>query len=420
MEESFQSNKPCMNQDYPEFREFFEINDLKAQLQAKTTLIYNLKNQIKSVKEASNEAKVKNDIDVIETIKIELEHITPHYLPKIRESAPAKPHHVNAPSSSRNSKKESYSSNDMALIYFLEEGRKKTQERNRIPIPRDMASARTHRTPNTYTRNPMNISRCLHVSKSSCVPSNVVPLVDHSRNSSFFLDSKHFVCSTCQKCVFNANHDNCITKFLKEVNSRAKVQSHKTRNNNKPVEPKSHTQKPSRQIGIGQMFSLNKSSAVHEKPQTPRSCLGGNQRVEFPRLLVLGGYPLERCSSIAQPMLTRSPLVDLAHPFESPAAGETFMDFVNEHDYLEENITFTKDQSRLCNVTGDDNLLVNLKFVPKGKKDEVFGMPIPKELIREAIQQSPYYQQYQEMVARKPTAKEGRKKKTVSKAEQTK
>ncbi|GJU10822.1 hypothetical protein Tco_1133218, partial [Tanacetum coccineum] len=53
-------------------------------------------------------------------------------------------------------------------------------------------------------------------------------------------------------------------------------------------------------------------------------------------------------------------------------------------------------------VTGDDFLLGNLKFVPKGEKDEVFGMPIPKELITEAIQTLPYYQQYQEMVARKP------------------
>ncbi|GJZ59740.1 hypothetical protein Tco_0615556 [Tanacetum coccineum] len=62
------------DKDSPEFHEFFEINELKAQLQAKTTLICNLKNQIKSVKEASNEAKVKNDIDVIETINIELKH----------------------------------------------------------------------------------------------------------------------------------------------------------------------------------------------------------------------------------------------------------------------------------------------------------------------------------------------------------
>ncbi|GJW17692.1 hypothetical protein Tco_0025128 [Tanacetum coccineum] len=72
-EEIFQSNKPCKNQDAPEFCEFFEINDLKAQLQAKTTLICNLKNQIKSVKDASNEAKVKHDIDVLKTINIELE-----------------------------------------------------------------------------------------------------------------------------------------------------------------------------------------------------------------------------------------------------------------------------------------------------------------------------------------------------------
>ncbi|GKE72941.1 hypothetical protein Tco_1534982, partial [Tanacetum coccineum] len=57
------------------------------------------------------------------------------------------------------------------------------------------------------------------------------------------------------------------------VNSHVKVQSPKTRNNNKPVEPKCHTQKPSRQIAIGQRFSLNKSSDVHEKPNIPRSCL---------------------------------------------------------------------------------------------------------------------------------------------------
>ncbi|GJU07271.1 hypothetical protein Tco_1123701 [Tanacetum coccineum] len=63
-----------LEKDAPEFHEFFEINDLKAQLQARTTLICNLKNQIKSMKDASNEAKVKNDIDVIETINIELEH----------------------------------------------------------------------------------------------------------------------------------------------------------------------------------------------------------------------------------------------------------------------------------------------------------------------------------------------------------
>ncbi|GJR92282.1 hypothetical protein Tco_0264456 [Tanacetum coccineum] len=103
--------------------------------------------------------------------------------------------------------------------------------------------------------------------------SNGGPLIDHSRNFNSFSDSKYFVCSTCQKCVFNANHDDCITKFLKEVNSRAKVQSPKSRNNIKPAKRIPNVNKPERWISKGYRFSPNKSSAVHEKPNTPRSCL---------------------------------------------------------------------------------------------------------------------------------------------------
>ncbi|GJU17503.1 hypothetical protein Tco_1145469 [Tanacetum coccineum] len=198
--------------------------------------------------------------------------VTPHYLPKVRESAAAKPHQVNAPNYSRNSHKESYGSNDMVHAYFLEDARKMTQDKTRIPSHKDMASTRAHCTPNACTPKPRNIYRSSPVSKCSGGMSNGEPLVDHSRNSSFFLDSKQFVCSICHKYIFNTNHDDCITKILNKVNSRAKVQSPKIRNNN-PVEPKNHTHKPGRQNGIGQRFSLNKSSAVHEKPHTPRSCL---------------------------------------------------------------------------------------------------------------------------------------------------
>ncbi|GKB82269.1 hypothetical protein Tco_0949164 [Tanacetum coccineum] len=50
--------------------------------------------------------------------------------------------------------------------------------------------------------------------------------------------------------------------------------------------------------------------------------------------------------------------------------------------------------------TGDDFILGNLKFVPKGETVEVFGMAIPDPLITEAIQQSSYYPKYLEMVLR--------------------
>ncbi|GJX06278.1 hypothetical protein Tco_0194210 [Tanacetum coccineum] len=142
--------------------------------------------------------------------------VTTHYLPKRRESAHAKPHYMIAPSSSR------YSSNDIVHNHYLEEAKKKTQE--------------------------------------------------HSRNSRNFSDSKHFVCSTCQKCVFNANHDSCVTKFLKEVNSRAKVPSNKTTNRNKPVEQIRVATKPNRQIPTGHGFSIKRTSTVHEKTTSPRSC----------------------------------------------------------------------------------------------------------------------------------------------------
>ncbi|GKE68864.1 hypothetical protein Tco_1526936 [Tanacetum coccineum] len=175
--------------------------------------------------------------------------VTPHYLPKVRESAAAKPHQVNAPNYSRNSHKESYGSNDMVHAYFLEDARKMTQDKTRIPSHRDMASTRAHCTPNACTPKPRNIYRSSPVSKCSGGISNGEPLVDRSRNSSFFLDSKQFVCSICHKYIFNTNHDDCITKILNKVNSRAKVQSSKIRNNN-PVEPKNHTHKPGRQNGI--------------------------------------------------------------------------------------------------------------------------------------------------------------------------
>nr|GEX06763.1 hypothetical protein [Tanacetum cinerariifolium] len=202
--------------------------------------------------------------------------VTPHYFPKVRESAPAKPHHVNAPRSYRNSKKESYSSNDMAHNYYLEEAKKKTQDKNRNLKPMEMPFAKTHHTPNACTPKPRSnnqTSRNWPASKSCEEMLKAVQKADHSRNPSSFSDFKHFVCSTYQKCVFNANHDASITKFLKEVNSRAKIQPNKTRNSNKPIDPTSHTQKPGRKIITGHSFSPNKSSPVYEKTNTHRSCL---------------------------------------------------------------------------------------------------------------------------------------------------
>nr|GEX03163.1 monodehydroascorbate reductase [Tanacetum cinerariifolium] len=65
----------------------------------------------------------------------------------------------------------------------------------------------------------------------------------------------------------------------------------------------------------------------------------------------------------------------------------------------------------------EDFKLDNLKFVPKGEIDEVFGMPIPDELVSNNIRNAPYYNAYQEMVAKhdwKVAAEKEGNKKTVS------
>nr|GEU34384.1 hypothetical protein [Tanacetum cinerariifolium] len=76
---------------------------------------------------------------------------TPYYFPKVQDSVIAKPSHMIALGSSRNSSKESYGSNDMAHKYYLEEAKKKTQDKNTNLKPREMPSARTYHTPNACT-----------------------------------------------------------------------------------------------------------------------------------------------------------------------------------------------------------------------------------------------------------------------------
>nr|GEZ92919.1 hypothetical protein [Tanacetum cinerariifolium] len=168
-----------------------------------------------------------------------------------------------------------FSSNDMVHNYYLDEASKKTQERDRNLKTSVMPSARFQSTTNGSKQKPKSTNHStisLSVSKSSYVTIAVVRIADHSKNSNYFLDSKHFVCSTCHKYVFNANRDASITKFLKEVNFHVKNQSNKTRNSNKLVEQKSHTQEHSRKIFTGHRFSFNKTFVMYEKT-SPRSDL---------------------------------------------------------------------------------------------------------------------------------------------------
>ncbi|GKE83672.1 hypothetical protein Tco_1557414 [Tanacetum coccineum] len=174
-------------------------------------------NAFKSERSQMSKLRFASQVDVNNNLS---RPVTQHYLPKRRESAFAKPGHMIASSESRNSSKNMprFSSNDMVHNHYLDEARKKTQERDRNSKTSVMPSARFQSTADGSKPKPRSnnqTSRSLPVSKSSGITSNSVPLVDHSRNSSSFFDSKHFVCSTCQKCVFNANQKCPFNKIPK-------------------------------------------------------------------------------------------------------------------------------------------------------------------------------------------------------------
>ncbi|GJV93065.1 hypothetical protein Tco_1540878 [Tanacetum coccineum] len=73
-QEIFQRDNPVSNQSAPSFDQLFELNELKAQSQEKDTVIKKLKERIKVLSGIKNEDKIKQELEEIETINIELDH----------------------------------------------------------------------------------------------------------------------------------------------------------------------------------------------------------------------------------------------------------------------------------------------------------------------------------------------------------
>ncbi|GJS61069.1 hypothetical protein Tco_0655853 [Tanacetum coccineum] len=202
-----------------EREQYFEIQDLKAQLQDKNIAI-------------------------------------------ISKSTFAKPYDVNAPSPSRNSPKhvsfqspkEYVGSNDMVHNYYLEEAKKKAQLQKEKALNTKPSMQQYARLPNTAN--------------------------EPHRTSKAFLKVNDLACSKCTKCIFQwPNYDewHLQISFQRYIPvpllSKNDTQSHKTTKRYMPIEKKYDSKKHDRHIPIGQKFSPNKSSAVYLKTTPPRSGL---------------------------------------------------------------------------------------------------------------------------------------------------
>ncbi|GJV22589.1 hypothetical protein Tco_1371609 [Tanacetum coccineum] len=244
-------------------------------------------NAFKSERPQMSKPRFASQVDVNKNLS---RPVTQHYLPKRRESAFAKPDHMIA---SRNSSKNMprFSSNDMVHNHYLYEAKKKTQERDRISKTSVMPSARFQSTDDGSKPKPRSTDHSTSsfpVSKSSCVTIVVVPIANHSKSSNSLSDSNHFVSSTCHKCVFNENHNACITTFLKEIFK-------------------------------GHRFSPNKTSAVYEKT-SPRFDLKWKPTVRIFKTVGLRWIPtgkiLASCTSKDDSEPTHGSNVDIPNIHE--------------------------------------------------------------------------------------------------------
>ncbi|GJS01314.1 hypothetical protein Tco_0317822 [Tanacetum coccineum] len=218
--------------------------------------------------------------------------VTPHSWRQVRKSSFAKPYDVNGLGPSRNipkhmsfqSPRKFVGSNDMVHNYYLAEVKKKAQLQKDKALNTKPSMQQSTRLPNITNGNrpkPRNFKqqpRNWPPSMSSRVSNRIVNIAEPPRNQKPFLNSKDLACPTCKKCIYNANHNECILKYLSKVHSRAfaqkkDAQSHKTTKRYMPGEKKFDSTKHDKQIPIGQKFSPNKSSVVYLKTMPPRSGL---------------------------------------------------------------------------------------------------------------------------------------------------
>nr|GEW16688.1 hypothetical protein [Tanacetum cinerariifolium] len=249
-EESLQSNKPCKNQDSLKFREFFEINELKAQLQAKNSTINNLKKHIKNVHEESNEAKVKHDIDVIETINIELEHKVAKLL---KENETLKKHYKDLYDSIKVTRTTTIEQTTSLIAKNNEFKAQLQKKRFTIAALKNELRKLTENSVNTKFTKPSILGK---------------PVLQPLRNQSVVR----------QPTAYRSERPKFSKPWFSSQVDVNNVLSKPVTPHYLPTARESVFVKPNHVIASGSSrnstkFSPNKSFAVHEKPNTPRSCL---------------------------------------------------------------------------------------------------------------------------------------------------
>ncbi|GKB99379.1 hypothetical protein Tco_0985516 [Tanacetum coccineum] len=283
-QEIFQKDESCNNQNALEIPEFFEKNDLKAQLQDKDTTISQIQDKvfvITSLKNDLRNLKGKEIVDIAaqtlsaHTIvpgkfKLDLEHLAPRllqnremqisYLKHTQEQADILQGLVKQAKAKQPLDKEL----DFALrkrllshpkIMSRKLGSKCSTSKCESKLTGNKRNDRISQTPSRNMKNKVE-AQPRKVNKKNRV---VEPICDDSVKHSKLNVNSDLNCATCKKSLFDDVYDKCLLDFVKTVNSHPKsTKKHKKQNIWKPtanvVPPKkttSHlveTQKPELKI----------------------------------------------------------------------------------------------------------------------------------------------------------------------------
>ncbi|GJW89299.1 hypothetical protein Tco_0164639 [Tanacetum coccineum] len=220
-----------------EREQYHEIQDLKAQMQDKNIAISELKKLIETQGEQDcgetqfNKPSVVRQPNAQRIPKPSVLGKPTHFSnsPEMKKFQRNSVRNTNviAPGPSRNcpkqvshqSPREKVGSNDMVHNYYLEKAKKSAQLQKDKEVngkPSMIDAARLPNTANGCKPKPRN----WQASMSSRVSNKDVHLGEH-RKQKPFLKFNELQCPTCKKCLYSANHDECVLEYLSKSRSQS-------------------------------------------------------------------------------------------------------------------------------------------------------------------------------------------------------
>nr|GEU66882.1 hypothetical protein [Tanacetum cinerariifolium] len=275
-------DKSYNNQNAIEIPKYFENNDLKAQLQAKDTTICNLKKHIKSMRENYKKEKVKQEMDEIETINIELEHSVAKLLSKnellhkeiehlkkiykdqfdsIKKTCALSKEHCDSLIAKSNSK--SMENADL-------KGLKSSTSASKSQPTSNKKNDRILQTPSSNMKNKVEVQ--LRRANLSSNKKNHMkdPICNANVKHTTLNANFELIYVNCKQCMFDANHDVCFLDFVNDLNVRSKSKSAKQSQQHNVWKPmgKGFTEVGYKWKPTGKLFTLvGKSKKSSHQPK---------------------------------------------------------------------------------------------------------------------------------------------------------